>query len=99
VKQKNTGKQAVRMFAWDPTSNIPGRTRDVFRRRSWAHGNFGDLFNFDLVKYLYGSAAKNASIGFSPRLFLVGSTLKFANRRDLIAGIGSRSGRPPASIH
>lgn len=96
---KSTGKQAVRMFAWDPTSNIPGRTRDVFRRRSWAHGNFGDLFNFDLVKYLYGSAAKNASIGFSPRLFLVGSTLKFANRRDLIAGIGSRSGVATSAIN
>lgn len=60
---------------------------------SWAIGNFGDLYNFDLVRHLYGMEGRNKAYG--PKILFVGSTLHRAHRGDLVAGIGAKDPDKP----
>lgn len=57
-------------------------TRKVFR-----YGNAGDIFNVDLIKYLYGQEPINTTKQEN-RLLLVGSTASIIGKGDLVNGIG-----------
>jgi len=63
-------------------SKILGDKKIAFR-----FGNAGDIFNADLVKFLYNVAPLNVKQGGN-RLMLVGSTMSMVERGDIINGIG-----------
>ncbi|WP_241478943.1 polysaccharide pyruvyl transferase family protein [Psychroserpens jangbogonensis] len=51
------------------------------------HGNAGDIFNIDLIKYLYGENPENIS-NQGNRLLMVGSVMNEVKKNDIINGIG-----------
>lgn len=57
------------------------------RKKVFKYGNAGDIFNIDLIKYLYHQEPKNI-IKESNRLLLVGSVMTVVKGEDIIAGIG-----------
>lgn len=89
----------IPIFYWNAKSIIPGRTKNWVFGRAWKHGNFGDLFNIDLARHFFKLDPVNVPIGIYRRLFMVGSTLHFANHRDIVMGAGLRSERPSVSLN
>lgn len=59
---------------------MPGKK--VFR-----YGNAGDIFNIDLIKYLYDQDPVN-TIKDGGRLLMVGSIASVIEKRDVVCGIG-----------
>ena len=60
-----------------------------FTSRYLSIGNVGDLFNEDVVRYLYGENIKITNNPQKPKLLLVGSIASYTNNRnDLLAGVG-----------
>lgn len=88
----------IKMFAWDGNSRLPGHSK-LFWRRRFKIGNFGDLYNYDLIQHLYGLRGINQKIPFESRLFLVGSTLKFAKPNDIVSGAGLRDRYQRSEVH
>lgn len=56
-------------------------------RMVFKHGNAGDIFNIDLVKYLYGEEPENV-LTEGNRLLMVGSIMNEIKNDDIINGIG-----------
>lgn len=85
----------VSIYAWAPSQGLTQKTLAFAAKKrissDWHYGNFGDLFNFDLVKWLYGLEAKNTY--FNSRALFVGSTIHLASKRDFIFGAGLKTGR------
>lgn len=80
--------KVIRIYSWNPRSLRPGQVRNPLSRLKWSIGNFGDLFNFDLVRHLYGIEGRNSFR--SRKILLVGSTLHRANHGDLVSGVGAK---------
>lgn len=80
----------VAIYAWAPAEGLISNSLAFASKTKlvghWQNGNFGDLYNFDLVDWLYGIDAQNTY--FNSRAFFVGSTLHVANKRDFIMGAG-----------
>lgn len=69
------------------------RIRWIKRRRvPWRVGNAGDIYNADLVRYLYGVEPTNHK-DEGKRLLMVGSIMDKGRDGDVIAGIGARGPR------
>lgn len=86
---------ALRTFFWDPVS--AGQSRRPWQRNQFKVGNAGDLYNRDLIKFLYGTDALNVS-NEGRRLLLVGSVAHRVLDGDIVAGIGTKGVTlPPAS--
>lgn len=90
---------AIRTFYWDGAESgyratlrraIAGVNRGGLRI-----GNAGDLFNRDLVRFLYGQDAQNASEG-GKRLLLVGSVAHRVAPGDVVAGVGTKGSPLPS---
>lgn len=78
----------LRSFFWDPTLDAAA---------GWRVGNAGDVFNRDLVDFLYGVRMRNAPKA-GERLLLVGSTVHRVLPGDVVCGVGHKgSPIPPAS--
>lgn len=56
-------------------------------RKVFRYGNAGDIFNVDLINYLYNQEAINLN-NTGKRLLLVGSTISQVNTGDIVNGIG-----------
>lgn len=56
-------------------------------RKVFRYGNAGDIFNVDLINYLYNQNAINEK-NEGNRLFLVGSTIAKITKGDIVNGIG-----------
>ncbi|WP_040251231.1 polysaccharide pyruvyl transferase family protein [Psychroserpens mesophilus] len=56
-------------------------------RLVFKHGNAGDIFNIDLIKYLYGVNPSNVK-DEGKRLLMVGSIMNEVKHGDIINGIG-----------
>jgi len=56
-------------------------------RMVFKHGNAGDVFNIDLIKYLYGEEPENI-LNEGNRLLMVGSIMNEVKNGDIINGIG-----------
>jgi pyruvyltransferase len=56
-------------------------------RMLFKHGNAGDIFNVDLIEYLYGSQPENIK-DEGNRLLLVGSVMSVLKKGDIVNGIG-----------
>ena len=82
---------ALRTFYW----NLRKVTKYKFykykflypERMVFKYGNAGDVFNEDLIKYLYKEDPINIS-GEGNRLLLVGSVMNIIEKQDVINGIG-----------
>jgi len=85
--------ETVPIYSWNPKSLWPGQARNPFARLNWSVGNFGDLYNFDLVRYLYGVEARNKVHG--SKMLFVGSTLHRAQKGDSVTGVGAKSQDKP----
>jgi hypothetical protein len=60
-------------------------------------GNVGDIYNRDVIRYLYNDEPENVESG-GKRLLLVGSTVHRLQTGDVLAGVGTKgSDIPPAS--
>lgn len=81
----------ISIYSWNPKSLWPGQVRNPMARLSWSTGNFGDLYNFDLVRHLYGVEGQIRTHG--RKALFAGSTLHRAQRGDLVAGVGARDPR------
>lgn len=57
------------------------------RRKVFRHGNAGDIFNIDIIKYLYGQDPVNI-LNEGRRLLMVGSIASVINEGDVICGVG-----------
>lgn len=83
----------IRTFYWDaPRDRRPALLRWLSRRdpHLFRHGNAGDDFNVDLLKWAYpGCAIDNAADG-GRRLLLVGSVAHRVQDADIVNGIGSK---------
>lgn len=80
----------VRTYYWDAAAASPKRW--FHRGRSatrFAVGNAGDLFNIDLVRYLYGDNAESIT-NAGRRLLLVGSVAHRVLVGDIVCGIGTK---------
>lgn len=90
----------VRTFYWDAAKPQPAPRsplRRLFKSKpDFTIGNAGDLFNRDLVRYLYGADAANIETGGN-RLLFVGSVAHRASERDIVCGIGTKGARIPTS--
>ncbi len=81
----------IRTFYWHPAANV-GKRRRPWRPKvtsSWAVGNAGDLFNRDLLDFLY-PGTRHRIVDEGPRLLLVGSVAHRISGGDVVAGIGSK---------
>jgi pyruvyltransferase len=83
----------IRTFYWDaPRDRRPALLRWPFRRNPhlFRHGNAGDDFNVDLLKWAYpGREIRNVEEG-GRRLLLVGSVGHRVQEGDIVNGIGSK---------
>lgn len=81
----------VRTYFWHhPMKKTENRLRWVKRRRvPWRVGNAGDIYNTDLVRYLYGVEPVNDK-DMGRRLLMVGSIMDKSRDGDVIAGVGAR---------
>ena len=84
----------IRTFYWDaPRDDRPAWLRWALRRRDphlFTHGNAGDDFNIDLLKWAYPDRTIcNVSDG-GRRLLLVGSVAHRVQNGDIVNGIGSK---------
>ena len=84
---------AVRTFYWNTRKVHPlnyyrfrltEKDRMVFR-----YGNAGDIFNKDLIRFLYGEDSLNLSKK-ERRLLMVGSIASVIEKGDVICGIGTK---------
>lgn len=88
---------AVRTYFWEKT------TAPKSRRLPWQKpasglqvGNVGDIYNRDIVRYLFDDEPQNAEEG-GHRILLVGSTVHRLQPGDVVAGVGTKgSVIPPA---
>ena len=89
----------VRALYWDPRpQGVLSRIRHR-RHRNWVHGNAGDIFNVDLVRWAYAGHDVVNATDDGPRLLLVGSVARLLRPGDLVNGIGAKAldALPPAS--
>ena len=87
----------VRSLFWDAAApGVYPRWRRLSRLKI---GNAGDLFNRDLVGYLYNAQLRN-TVGEGQRLLLVGSVANAIATGDVVCGIGTKGAaiRPRKSI-
>lgn len=68
------------------------------KRMVFRYGNAGDIFNIDLIKYLYNAEPKNLK-NIGNRLLLVGSVASVINEGDLVCGIGWKGNEMPEKQH
>lgn len=84
----------IRTYFWN--DRVLGRKYNFYKKigidvsLKFRVGNVGDIFNKDLVNYLYNDVAKNSSYSKN-RILCVGSILHKARRGDVICGIGAKS--------
>lgn len=83
--------EKVPIYYWNPRSKLPGQVRNPISGLHWRIGNFGDLYNLDLVRYMFGIEGDSRICG--RKALFVGSTLHRARRGDLVAGVGAKSAR------
>jgi len=57
------------------------------KKNYFLHGNSGDIFNIDLINYVYGLNHKNLSKSDN-RLLMVGSLMNLISKGDVVNGIG-----------
>ncbi|GLK15625.1 polysaccharide pyruvyl transferase family protein [Herbiconiux flava] len=78
---------ALRSFYWDGAD----RSRRLLRSRKSALriGNAGDIYNTDLIRYLYSTDTENVS-DEGRRLLLVGSIVHRMLAEDIICGVGTK---------
>ncbi|MFC7404631.1 polysaccharide pyruvyl transferase family protein [Georgenia alba] len=77
----------LRGYFWDAAA--PGTFGLRHRRIRPRIGNAGDLFNRDLVAFLYGATMRNTT-DEGRRLLLVGSLARLVRDGDVVCGIGTR---------
>jgi hypothetical protein len=87
------GVVVIRTFFWEPVRE--GRVRGLLNRvrgigQGFGIGNAGDLYNKDLIRYLYGQAEQNVVSG-GRRLLLVGSTVHKVEGGDIVCGVGLKN--------
>lgn len=78
-------------FFWDgaaQASAAPKRFPWSRQRTALKVGNAGDIFNRDLVRYLYGAELANSEL--PGRLLLVGSVIHRAQPGDIVCGVGTK---------
>jgi len=90
----------IRTFYWDaPRDRRPALLRWALRRNPYLfrHGNAGDDFNVDLLKWAYpGSEIRNVEDG-GHRILLVGSVSHRVQGGDIVNGIGSKPTDVPSA--
>lgn len=90
----------VNTFYWDAAKPQPKPRsplkRLIKRRPDFTVGNAGDLFNRDLIRYLYGAKALNVETG-GDRLLLVGSVAHRVGDRDIVCGVGTKGAQIPSA--
>ncbi|PPG05184.1 hypothetical protein C5E06_02215 [Pseudoclavibacter sp. RFBI5] len=84
---------AVKTFYWDPVDRT--RRFSIPRRGKLRVGNAGDLFNRDLVRFLYDDEPDNLT-DIGGRLLLVGSVIHRALPGDIVCGVGTKGRELPA---
>ena len=94
----------VRTFYWDGAErSVKARLRRALGTPAGPRlrvGNAGDLYNRDLVRFLYGEDPQNVSTDGS-RLLLVGSIVHRVAAGDIIAGVGTKGSplpTPPENV-
>ena len=82
---------AIRTFYWNKrhASIYKYYKNKIFNpdRIYLKHGNAGDIFNIDLIRYLYNQEPENI-LNNGKRLLLVGSIMNIVKEGDIINGIG-----------
>lgn len=88
----------LKSFFWDAAANSkPVGRWSKPAPGQWRVGNAGDVFNRDLIEYVYGATLKNLP-RTGPRLLLVGSTVHRVLPGDVVCGVGHKgSPIPPAA--
>ena len=89
----------IRTFYWDPPRDRRPALLRMFRPNPslFRHGNAGDDFNVDLLKWAYpGRDISNVDEG-GRRILLVGSVSHRVQDGDVVNGIGSKPGDLPSA--
>lgn len=90
----------IRTFYWNaPRDSRPALLRWISRRdpHRFRHGNAGDEFNVDVLKWAYpGCAIGNVPEG-GRRLLLIGSVAHRVQNADIVNGIGSKPADMPSA--
>lgn len=90
----------VKTFYWHESDKGEHPLRRFFPRlrgtSSLIYGNAGDLFNIDLLKFLYGNELRNIADG-GHRILAVGSIIHRIADGDLVCGAGTKGAPIPSS--
>jgi hypothetical protein len=87
---------AVRTFFWEKTAPKPKKSAWLRPSTGLLVGNVGDIYNRDVVRYLFDDEPENVESGGN-RILLVGSTVHRLQPGDMVAGVGTKgSPIPPA---
>lgn len=83
----------IRTYYWNKRKvSLYRFYRDRFlkpEKKQFKYGNAGDIFNVDLIRYLYGKEPTNIG-GAGNRLLLVGSIMNVIKEGDVLCGIGHK---------
>jgi pyruvyltransferase len=86
---------AIRTFYWDQSQKQTLRSRVRGGRREFRHGNAGDMFSIDLLRWAYpDQRLRNVTDG-GRRLLLIGSVAHRIANGDLVNGVGVKASGIP----
>ena len=82
---------ALRTYYWNDRklSRLQNLKQSILKKEvfGFKHGNVGDIFNVDLIKYLYNETPYSCRTG-NNKLLLVGSVASVIRENDIVCGIG-----------
>ncbi len=91
---------ALKTFYWNPLTDKPlkrGMLSWLKPRRDFVHGNAGDSFNVDLLKWQFPSESIKNEADVGQRILLIGSVAHRVLEGDIVSGIGSKHETVPSA--